>query len=332
VNAPVPAIAPPEVPAGPPEHSITMLGAPTSGKTTFLAALQIALQKMNGPDRWKLIGDDAASTQALVTMTNALAKDHTFPPATPLAIETYKWLLVGPVWKKVRRFWWFKKRIKKIIKISLNFADASGGLFGPASSSMAQRDRLLETLVRCRGLIFIFDPVGEFKGGDAHYYLAGVLAELAQRAAKEEDFDGFLPQNIAVCISKFDELRVLGTAERLDILDRDPDDEYGFPRILDSDSREFFIRLCQAFDSSDPQLVLNTIETYFRPDRVKFFVTSAIGFYVDPATNQYNSQDIQNQVPKSAQGPAIIRGNINPINVVEPLMWLTQQIQGDDVR
>jgi hypothetical protein len=326
VNAPAPVAVPP----GPPEFSITMLGAPTSGKTTFLAALQIALTKMRGTDRWNLVGDDPASTQALVMMTNALATHHTFPEATPLAIETYKWLLVGPVWKNVKRFWWLKKRVRKTVKIDLNFADASGELFSPARSSMVQRGQLLDNLVKCRGLIFLFDPIGEFTSGDAHFFLSGVLAELAQRVAKNDDFDGYLPQHIAVCISKFDEMRVLGTAEKLDMLDRDPDDDYGFPRILDQDAREFFIRLCQAFDRSDPQLVINTLETYFRPDRIKFFVTSAIGFYVNPATNTYDSQDIQNQVPQSSQGLAVIRGSINPINVVEPLMWLTRQLQGDD--
>jgi hypothetical protein len=318
---------------GGPEHSITMLGAPTSGKTTFLAALSIALARHkseHGQD-WNVIGADTASTQALVDLTMALNHHHRFPAATALAIERYRWLLVGQVLRDVRRGWLGKKQELEPIQIGLDLADASGELYSPSQSSNESRKELIDNLEHSRGIVFLFDPISEFERSDAFYYVFSVLAELAERMVSTPAFaGGSLPHHVAVCISKFDEPRVIATAENLDVLITADDDRFGFPRVSSDESRDFFIELCEQLDVGDAELVPQTLEKYFQKDRIKYFVTSAIGFYVDPRTKKYDPQDPQNQLPNQDRNKSQIRGSIHPINVVEPLMWLAGQLTGTE--
>lgn len=75
--------------------------------------------------------------------------------------------------------------------------------------------------------------------------------------------DGRLPHNVAVCITKFDELRMAETARRFRMIDYD---ERGVPRVPDSEAREFVVRLCGQFPSRDPELILSKLERAFHPD------------------------------------------------------------------
>jgi hypothetical protein len=317
-----------------PEQSITLLGAPTSGKTTFLAALSIALtRKQHGDEQgWNVVGADTASRRALVTLTMALADSHTFPPATALAIHRYRWLLVGPVWRTVPRRWLGTKRVMQPVQIGLDLADASGELASPDQESQGgPRKDLIDNLVDSRGIVFLFDPISEAERGDAFKYIYSVLAELAERMVSEQKFaDGVLPHHVAVCVSKFDDVRVLTTAEKLDMIVAEPGDDYGFPRVVSEDAREFFVQLCRILNTGDAELVLNTIEQYFRKDRIRYFVTSAIGFYVNPRDNVYDPEDMQNLLEGTNPQDAKIRGSVHPINVVEPLMWLAGQLTGTE--
>ena len=77
--------------------------------------------------------------------------------------------------------------------------------------------------------MFIFDPIREFAKGDAFDHTFGMVVQLARRLADSPDFDGRLPHYVAVCVTKFDEIRVFETAEKLDLLVTDPDDPYEFP-------------------------------------------------------------------------------------------------------
>jgi hypothetical protein len=74
-------------------------------------------------------------------------------------------------------------------------------------------------------------------------------------------------------------------------------------------------------------MVVTALERYFRPERIKYFVTSAVGFYTDPQSRTFNPDDLQNVIPVSGvtDSPQV-RGSIRPINIGEPLLWLTQQI------
>jgi hypothetical protein len=167
--------------------------------------------------------------------------------------------------------------------------------------------------------------------GHAFAYIYAVLAELAERLISRGEYtEGVLPQHVAVCISKFDDVRVLATAEKLGMIVADPDDEHRLPRVPDFDARDFFIELCKILNAGDPELVLNTIERHFNKSRVRYFVTSSIGFWVNPETSVYDPDDVQNLLGQANLYDARIRGSVHPINVVEPLMWLVGKVTGTE--
>ena len=148
---------------GRPEHSVAMWGAPTSGKTTFLAALNIALTRQ--VEDWKVIGADEASTDKLVSLTTSLARDRKFPKATA-GIERYRWILIGRASRAVPRRWFGATQRQESVKIGLDLVDASGELSAPDRPSRGVRGDLINNLERSRGIVFLFDPIREFnKGG-----------------------------------------------------------------------------------------------------------------------------------------------------------------------
>jgi hypothetical protein len=308
---------------GRPEHSIAMFGAPTSGKTTFLAALSIALARQGS--EWKVVGTDDASTDTLIKLTTALG-DHTFPPATQ-GIDRFHWMLIGRVARSAaRRRRSDPKQQEDAIRIGLDLVDAQGEILGDRKRH-AFRDDLINNLVRSRGIIFFFDPTSEADRGDAFEHTYGVVLQLAQKMASTLASDGSLPHYVAVCISKFDDARVYATAEKLNMVISDPIDPYGFPRVDDSDAREFFTNLCKVSKSGMADLVLTTLEQHFQPERIKFFVSSAVGFYLDPISGIYDPENYQNLLPDPDEPDKTrIRGAIHPINVVEPMIWLGTQL------
>jgi hypothetical protein len=308
------------------EHSIAMWGAPSSGKTTFLAALSIALTR-RGKD-WKVVGSDKASADKLIALTTPLTREHAFPLATS-GIEAFRWQLVGQVQRTIPRMF-RTERYEETIRIGLDLADPSGEIAGPERTEGGERVELIDNLERSRGIVFLFDPIRESETGDTFDHTFGVLAQLTQRMIDSSEFaDGWLPHYVAVCITKFDEIRVFKTAEKLNLLVADPADPLGLPRVADEDARELFAQLCDVSQSGNADMVLNTLTQHFRPERIKFFVTSAIGFYVDPRKGVYDPDDIQNLLPdtNNPKKPRI-RGTVHPINVMEPLLWLGRQLAG----
>ncbi|MGW5261775.1 hypothetical protein ACWEQG_12410 [Microbispora sp. NPDC004025] len=315
---------------GPPAHDIAMWGAPGSGKTTLLAALNIALMRRN--DDWKIIGSDAASSDYLIERTNALSSGKVFPEASQ-SLEHYRWTLVGPTGRHKRR-WWHRLRPAPPLKIGISMVDAPGGLFSAAplrtgtgsGSAEDPRRRLMDNLVKSRGLVFLFDPIREFELGDAFNHLHPPLTRLAEKMLETGELrDGKLPHHVAVCITKFDDPRVLETAEKLNLLDPAPDDEYGFPRVSSEDARDLFRALCEVSASGNADMVVNALDQFFDRTRVEFFVTSSIGFYVRPQTKTFDWHDYQNLLPEAGKDLRI-RGQVHPINVVEPMLWLGQRL------
>jgi hypothetical protein len=145
--------------------------------------------------------------------------------------------------------------------------------------------------------------------------------------ASGETVGGCLPHYIAICITKFDEVRVLQTAEKLELLTARRNDEFGFPRVDPVRAETLLRELCRHSQSGNDDLMLDNLRQHFAPERIRYFVTSAIGFHVDPATNVYNPDDFQNLMPDENDPREMrIRGTVWPINVVEPLMWLASRL------
>jgi Double-GTPase 2 len=306
--------------AGNDERRITVWGAPSTGKTTFLAALNVALDRQNEP--WRIIGADEAAVEALTRFERALVKDRLFPTATQ-QLELYRWELIGTAPRRLPRRWVGSKIRDVTVAIPLELVDAPGGSADPVQSGQARSQALFENIEQSRGIAFFFDPVRELESSDAFEHTNSVIHAVSQRMRDMGRLlpDGRLPHYVAVCITKFDEHRMVETARRFGMIDYD---ERGVPRVPDTDAREFLVRLCRQFPSRDPELIIRKLERAFHPDRVKYYVTSAIGFYVNPRTNRCDTEDFQNHLPAQDGRPAQIRGDVIPVNVAEPVLWLAQ--------
>ena len=301
--------SPPALPKG-----ITLLGGPSTGKTTFLAALQIALLREQRLG-WALDGDNPASTQAMVRFMDIMTRGHAFPKATVAQMENYKWSLSGDA----RKVWvwdtWRFRRGTRTTRIRLDLVDGPGGaadgskIFGPG---LAQQ--LISSMSDSAGLIIFFDPLTEVERGQAFQHLYGALMVLRNQLAA----DGKLPHYVAVCITKFDSIPVYRSAGTLRVLERNPE-EQEFPYVPEKYAEEFLGSLIKMSRSDDASLILPMLKQTFHEDKIRFFVTSAIGFYVDRPGGVFDPSDYQNHVPGK---PDRIRGGIYPINVVEPVLWL----------
>jgi cellulose biosynthesis protein BcsQ len=313
------------------DAQITILGAPSSGKTTFLAALPIALARMGGKagdQNWDVFGADEASRRALLDMTKSLTYDHVFPAATSSSVERHSWLLRGETTRMVGRRWPFRpRRVSEEVNLAIDIADPSGELGSRFQADKSARRDLVDNLARSRGLVLMFDPLTEFRQGDTFAHIIHLLAELHERmvggsAAGRE----MLPHYVAVCIPKFDDDKVIETAERLGLTKFAEDG--GVPYVPDGHAQEFFAQLYKVVGAEDPTLIMRTLEVYFHKDRIRYFVISAVGFYLDPRSNTYNAQDRRNvgSVAGGAYGQRI--QGVHPINVAEPFLWLGRNLGG----
>jgi len=304
------------------DRGVVIWGPPASGKTTFLAALSIALNRQQRG--WNVVGADERSEESLIKHTTDLAAGR-FPGAS-VGISHYRWVLNGWMPRTTRGI--FRTQIRRDpVSVSLDLTDSQGEYFSKDRTGHVW-DMIIANLERSRGIIYFFDPVRESERGDAWEHTFPVLLQLARKAADMSDLpDGRLPHYLAVCVTKFDEPRVLGTAERLRFLESEPDGPYHFPRVDDSKAREFFRELSGMAGNRNSGMLLNAIEQYFMPDRIKYFATSSIGFYVDPEAGCFKREDFRNLVRDGKEtGVTAVRGGVCPINVVEPLLWLTGKI------
>jgi len=304
-------------------EGLVLLGGPGSGKTTYLAALSMAL--VRGPG-WRLIPKDDPSADMLTRGVIDLIRHRVFPRATD-EITSYQWKLAGET-ERVLRTGWRRRAVRLVsaTSVDLQVTDATGEIF--ARHQPARRASLIEKLVRSSGIIFLFDPTREFEVGDTFDYVLQAVTMLQQRALGERAPAGDrLPHYVAVCLSKFDEDSVYQSAERMQLVSYDPEDPYGFPRVADSDAREFLRRLCVLTPGGTAELAIRKLEDSFRPERIRYFVTSAIGFHLDRQTRRFDRADRANYQPDSYEpGVLRIRGTVYPVNVAEPLIWLGEQL------
>jgi hypothetical protein len=304
--------------------NIAMWGATASGKTTFLAALSLALTQSG--TGWNVAAADRASTTELINMTAALHSMKSFPDATQ-GVDYFEWMLNGTVKETVPRGRFRSETRARPVSVSLSLADAAGEASRSANAGSLLQDELVDRLSDSQGIIYIFDPIREFEHGDAFDHTFGMCVQLVARLQANPGLDNRLPHYVAVCVTKFDELRVFETARRLGLVSTHPLDRYGFPRVHDDDARAFFSQLCDISGSGNGDMILQVLYQHFRPERIKFFVSSAIGFYADPRSGRFDPDDPQNMLPdKQAQRGFRIRGPVRPINVVEPVLWLSERI------
>jgi hypothetical protein len=300
---------------GDPKPTIGMWGAPASGKTTFLAALYSAA--IRSPSKPAIYGTDTHSNEFLIGAQRMLSRDRRFPGSTQ-AVEHYNWTVDLPATGPPGG--------ARPVSFGIDLQDAPGWMYRSGTGASRSRldigdqalaeDQMLDYLVGCAGLLLLIDPVREQESGDAHEYFQGTVLKMAQRIQ-----GGKLPHHVAVCITKFDHPRIYEFARKHYYClpgQQDP----RFPRVHDQDARQFFLDLCKKAEKSDVDLICNALGRFFHHERVRYFVTSAIGFRA--SNGKFREEDPYNT--EQTGGGVMIRGPVYPINVLEPILWLGRGI------
>ena len=316
-----------------------MWGAVGCGKTTFLAALYIAVNRSE--QDLNIFGVDDTSTEFMVESNRTLTNEHRFPEATQ-QVGSYSWTMnATTVVEQTGKSRILGRQTSVPVTVPAQFnidlRDAPGGYFasdpmaplaqsrldlgdGPPEASPDPTDTM-DYLAGCEGLLLLIDPVRERALGDAHEYFQGTLLRMAQRRMARMPAGAKLPHYVAVCITKFDHPEVYRFARLNGFRTYDENDDYLFPRVHNDDAQSFFRELCDT-DGSDADLICNGLTKYFQPERIRYFVTSAIGFYAKGG--RFREDDHDNAMDQD--GTVKIRGRIHPINVLEPVLWLGQSV------
>ena len=330
--------------------SIGLWGAPTSGKTTFLAALYIAVTR--SVLDLNIFGVNDESTDFMIDNTRTLTNDHRFPAGTMQA-SSYSWTMNITSEVQVPERGRFGRPTTTTAAVTSQFnidlRDAPGGYFGSqkaaAASAVQQPQRLnfggaptpnaggttatspqanmMDYLAGCDGLLLLIDPVREKQLGDAHEYFQGTLLRIAQRKLAAMPACARLPHHVAVCITKFDHPDVYGFARFNGYRTYDEEDSFLFPHVHDDDAESFFREFCRQSTTSEAEMLRSALRKFFQPDRVRYFVTSAIGFYLGQSS-RFRDDDPENSEDRN--GTVTIRGQIHPINVLEPILWLGERV------
>lgn len=334
----------PHRPAPPAQMRLGIWGPPSSGKSTFLAALKIATFRSRLPGNWIMNGADPESVRFLQDSLELLTERRIFPPMT----DDHKPMLFRFTGEQTVRVGRFPRSSETIQRdaFELDVLDVPGRIFAPLSAEErasedysdielpdvvldsprgtgGDNEQLINHLQMCHGIVYLFDPQRDARAGDAFKYFHSVLEELAARVMQSAHPGSRLPHWMAVCITKFDQPYVYEMARKggLTIFDGEP--PY-CPRVDDWAASEFFTRLSEN-DSANTDLVAGALEKYFFQDRVRYFVSSSVGFYT--ANGRFRMNDYSNIDPSSPGGDRI-RGKIHPINVLEPLIWLHHSLRG----
>lgn len=298
-------------------------GATGGGKTTYLAALRVAAQ-FGG---WRMYGVSRRDSDFLYKAWRELYEQQRFPEATGLEPVTYRWLLHGD--PPPSRF----LRKSRPVRFTLRMQDVSGLAFRRDAESDEEtreeaRRQTLAHLAGSDGLVYLFDPLRDLTASRAERnvsYVEGVIERLGAMlgAAGKLDRDGRLTHGLAVCVSKFDDPAIFAQANAKGWVNFDPATG-PMPRVLDEHAKAFFDEfICRELGIASADLLRRFITNHFRPERVGYFVTSSIGFYVK--AGEFNEMDYSNVVSEDTS--LRIRGDIRPINVLEPLVWLEQRVR-----
>ncbi|KPM57056.1 hypothetical protein ACG83_04485 [Frankia sp. R43] len=343
-------------PSGPPvQRRIGLWGATQSGKTTMLAALQIAAGQQVREDRWMVIGANPASSTFLSRNVDVLTTDKKFPVATEAA-EPLSWLFYRPDPAPRGLNAWLRRRFRRPLAtgqqvFEVNTLDVGGymfrnhlgevlddpyhdyyddedeglPLFDPEQTAGADADEVMRAMADCDGLVYLFDPVTEHREQNSFQYFARVLDQIGRLSHESGRIrNGRLPHYLAVCVNKIDDPGIYRVASQNGYM-LSGDNDLLLPEVPREYAAELFERLCDGREAGGAAQVRRIIRRFFDPDRVAYFATSSIGFYVQPG-RLFRHRDNQNVI-SGPDGRPRIRGEIRPINVLEPFLWLEDEIR-----
>jgi hypothetical protein len=287
------------------EVQIALWGATSSGKSTYLWTLPLAAEQQG----WTVIPVDEASEEYKVRAETDLMKEGLLP------IPTEDEVVIGWRLEKAPSIagpWWRRRQIPGS-RILLRTIERKGGDFEKLTQSVADQ------LVRADGIVYLFDPDRELnpKSPDNVGFFIAAMTRLQRRTAElDRMVDGRLPHHLAVCITKFDAVKVFAKAREGFWVTQASAWPF-FPQVSPGDAQPFFDWLCHTKLGDAASFVRDRIVANFLPQRVEYFVTSAIGFGLHER-KKFDLSDFGNLTHKGDR----VRSLPRPINVLEPLVAL----------
>ncbi|GAB2464861.1 SAV_2336 N-terminal domain-related protein [Streptomyces incanus] len=283
-------------------HTIAVLGAAHSGKTTFLAAAGLAAAGAS-PElgRWNVVAESERAEHFLVEQTNSLAVACRFPQAT-MGRSSFSYVFRAEL---------TRGRRPERIDFVLDFCDAGGGEY--KWENYGSNPVLDAYLGRAGHLVILVDPTRNRPQAE---FLAPHLERLLQEYHEQRRLvRGRLPHRVAFCVTKFDEPSVFQKARRGNWVGQNAQ---GDPCVPAADAEDYIGWL--ADDSGYVARARALTKTYFLPDHVLWYAVSAIGFHRSPG-GVLNLDDCSNRT-HDENGRPVLRGSARPVNVLEPLIDL----------
>jgi hypothetical protein len=334
---------------GPGKRRVGLWGASQSGKTTFISSLFLATGRIES-NEVRIRGNNSVSTDFLIRNTRTLNDKRRFPEPT-IARQPLSWTIQMLV--PSRRVRWFARsflpgslrrrpfllRDGGLVPFDFNVdvqdvggfehdavREAEGGRLDIAGDGdAAPGTDIAAYFATCQGLLLLIDPIRELKDGDAYNFFFGTLLRLAQEqpvpAGKR------LPHYVAVCVTKFDDPVVYEFGRDHGLISYRDDDPAMLPRVHPDETEPFIEQLFRGMPKSDVDLLVGGLRQYFYPHHIRYYVSSAVGFYIGDH-GMFNVLDYKN-VAEDGDGKPFIRGQIRPINVAEPLLWLGEMIAAE---
>ena len=291
---------------------IGIWGGPSSGKTTYLAALRLAAMKH--PGLWTVNGRDdicAGSTNFLSDATNTLLRGG-FLAADPAGLaRAFAYQVSGNVTSRT-----FFGSFSQPVSFTIYVEDFGGGDFAKPDP----RHPVWKYLADCDGLIFLFDHKLETSEKPTFDYMQNTVDYVKSILRSQNKLLGsteMLPHYLVFCLSKYDEPATFRWLKENGLIVQSQKDPKSIPYV--SNAR-------QAAHLSN-SLAGQWIERNFSRERIGYLATSSIGFYIG-SSGKIDINDCANVVT-TPSGQKIRSGkNTNPINVIEPLLWIERKISG----
>jgi hypothetical protein len=182
------------------------------------------------------------------------------------------------------------------------------------------------------GIEQVYYPVADGRDERFETLFLHTLSRLNAHSTVEGKIDRYLPQRLAVCITKFDDHRVFNKAVAAGLVFSDT---AGILRVPTGRySRQFFELMCEGSEDTEALHLLQAIQNNFRPKSVRYYVVSALGFSgeYDGACPPWPKLRRYPNVMDTVGGHQGVREQARPVNVIEPLLYLVSQTRRDRAR
>lgn len=309
---------------------VALWGASGSGKSTYLWALPRALHRTaRSRDGWTITPMDDTSRGYLADAENGLVVDRVLPQGTASSLSL-RWMLA-------RSSGGLLPSRRRAGRILLTVEDRPGGDYRQALEAAVSQ------LAEAEAVVYLYDPVSDARDrSETFAAFSSTLRALSSTMLAQGTLrpDGRLPQHLAVCVTKFDDPAIFDRACRGRWATQDSGKPY-LPRIADRYAYDFFVDLCRATGGTGDE-VRRLIESSFLPQRVRYYVTSSVGFNLDH-NDEFDADDYANldHEPASGQESGRVGSDLAaryrerlrsipvPVNVLEPLVDLNEMVRRD---